>query len=182
MEESIFAALAILFGLREGISQESLLAKRLTLTIDLGLLYIVNLVEPLNTVKEKGLQVQSTLERGKDYVGVGVGAVIVEDQQILLIKRLKPPEAGYWAIQGGAVEFGETIEHAIKREVKEELDVESDIVTLLGVTDHILPAEGVHWVAPVFLIKITGTPAMLKPTSTVASSGSPLRICLNRLH
>jgi len=104
------------------------------------------------------LQVQSTLERGKDYIGVGVGAVIVEDQKILLIKRLKPPEADYWAIQGGAVEFGETIEHAIKREVKEELGVESEIVTLLGVTDHILPAEGVHWVAPVFLVKITGIP------------------------
>lgn len=70
-----------------------------------------------------------------------------------------PPEAGYWAIQGGAVEFGETIEAAIKREVKEELGVESEVVTLLGVTDHILPDEEVHWVAPVFLMKITaGTP------------------------
>lgn len=105
------------------------------------------------------MQVQSALKRGKDYIGVGVGAVIFEQNKILLIKRMVPPEAGYWAIQGGAVEFGETIEAAIRREVQEELGVESEVVTMLGVTDHILPDEGVHWVAPVFLMKITaGTP------------------------
>jgi ADP-ribose pyrophosphatase YjhB (NUDIX family) len=84
-----------------------------------------------------------------------VGAVIFENNQILLIERLRPPEAGCWAIQVGAVEFGETIQDAIKREVQEELGVTSEIVTLLGVTDHILPDEGVHWVAPVFLVAVT---------------------------
>jgi 8-oxo-dGTP diphosphatase len=110
------------------------------------------------------LQVQSTLTKGKDYIGVGVGAVFFTNDQILLLKRLTAPEIGFWAIQGGSVEFGETIEAAIHREVWEELGVESEIITLLGVTNHILPDEGQHWVAPVFLMQITaGTPQNMEP-------------------
>ncbi len=110
------------------------------------------------------MQVQSMLTKGKDYIGVGVGAVIFDHDQILLLKRLNAPEIGYWAIQGGSVEFGETIEAAIQREVWEELGVESEIVTLLGVTNHILPDEEQHWVAPVFLMRITsGTPQNMEP-------------------
>jgi ADP-ribose pyrophosphatase len=93
-------------------------------------------------------------ERGKAYIGVGVGALIVEVERVLLLRRLTPPEAGCWGIQGGAVEFGETVEEALVREVREELDVEIEIVAPLGVTDHILPDEGTHWVSPVFLVRI----------------------------
>ncbi len=97
---------------------------------------------------------QTNFIKGKDYIGVGVGAVIFERNQILLLKRLKEPEVGYWSIPGGAIEFGETIEEAVKRELQEELAAEVDIVTLLGVTNHILPEEKLHWVSPVFLVKI----------------------------
>ncbi|MBD2020962.1 NUDIX domain-containing protein [Leptolyngbya sp. FACHB-36] len=103
-------------------------------------------------------------QKGKDYIGVGVGAVIVEHDRILLLKRLKEPEAGCWSIQGGAVEFGETIENAIRREVKEELSVDCEILRLLGVVNHILPEAAVHWVAPVFLVKIiAGIPKNMEP-------------------
>ena len=107
-----------------------------------------------------------TLEptQGKDYVGVGVGAVIVQDGSVLLLKRRKPPEAGCWGIQGGAVEFGETLESAVKREIVEELGVEIAVKRLLGVTDHILPDERVHWVSPVFEVEIVaGKPSNLEP-------------------
>jgi 8-oxo-dGTP diphosphatase len=105
------------------------------------------------------MKYQSNLIKGKDYIGVGVGAIIFEQDQVLLVKRLKEPEAGCWSIPGGAVEFGETIEDAIKRELKEELSIDSEIITLLGVTNHILPQAGTHWVSPVFLVKIiSGTP------------------------
>ena len=104
-------------------------------------------------------------QQGKDYIGVGVGAIIVQAGKVLLLKRCKPPEAGCWGIQGGALEFGETLEHAVHREVKEELGVEVVIERLLGVTDHILPDERVHWVAPVFEVKIVaGVPENLEPT------------------
>jgi len=94
------------------------------------------------------------LEKGRDYLGVGVGAIVVDRGRVLLLKRRKEPEAGCWGIQGGAVEFGEPIEDAVKRELKEELSVEVELVALLGVTDHILPHAGVHWVSPVFLARI----------------------------
>jgi 8-oxo-dGTP diphosphatase len=105
------------------------------------------------------------LKKGQDYIGVGVGAVILQHEHILLLQRLKEPEAGCWGIAGGAVEFGETIEAAIVREVREELAIEAQIITLLGVTNHILPMANVHWIAPIFLMKITaGTPENLEPT------------------
>jgi 8-oxo-dGTP diphosphatase len=105
---------------------------------------------------------------GKDYIGVGVGAVIVNDSgEILLLKRMKDPEKGYWSIPGGTVEFGETIEETIIREVFEEIGVTIEIITLLGITNHIIPNEGVHWVAPAFLVKIThgGIPENKEPQS-----------------
>ena len=84
------------------------------------------------------------MEKGRDYIRVGVGAIVVDRGRVLLLKRRKEPEAGCWGIQGGAVEFGEPIEDAVKRELKEELSVEVDLVALLSVTDHILPHAGVH--------------------------------------
>lgn len=101
---------------------------------------------------------------GKDHVGVGVGAIVVEGRRVLLLKRKREPEAGLWGIQGGAVEFGERVEQAVKRELAEELGVRCEIVRLLGVTDHILPEDGVHWVSPVFLVRIaSGTPKNAEP-------------------
>lgn len=97
------------------------------------------------------------MEKGKDYIGVGVGAVILnENNEILLLLRQRPPEAGYWSIPGGKVEFFDTIEDSIIREVKEEVDVDIKIISLIGVTNHIVKKEGVHWVAPTFLTKIVG--------------------------
>lgn len=96
------------------------------------------------------------MEKGKDYIGVGVGAVILnEKRQILLLLRERSPEKGCWCIPGGKVEFGETIEDAIKREVKEEVNVDVQIIKLIGVTNHIVLKEEVHWVAPTFLTKVT---------------------------
>lgn len=87
---------------------------------------------------------------------VGVGAVILSEdhQSILLVKRKKAPEAGYWSLPGGKVDYMETIETAIIREIKEELNVDIIIEKLLCVTDHILPEEKAHWVAPTFLTSI----------------------------
>ena len=87
---------------------------------------------------------------------VGVGALILDDsKRVLLMLRKKPPEANNWSIAGGRVEFMESIETAITREVKEELGVDVEVLELLCVTNHILPEENAHWVAPAFLVRIT---------------------------
>lgn len=105
------------------------------------------------------------MKRGKDYIGVGVGAVIINDSnEILLLLRSKEPEVGRWTIPGGTVEFFETVENAIIREVKEEIDITVKIVDLLGVTNHIVHNEGLHWVSPAFLVNIeAGTPKNMEP-------------------
>ncbi len=109
----------------------------------------------------------SRIRMGIDCIGVGVGALIMNQQnRILLTKRgpLAKNEVGTWEIPGGAVEFGETLEKALKREVKEELGIEIEIVELLQVCDHILTKEGQHWVSPSYICKITkGTPQNLEP-------------------
>jgi ADP-ribose pyrophosphatase YjhB (NUDIX family) len=60
--------------------------------------------------------------------------VLIEDNkgQILLTKRAKPPEAGYWDVPGGIMEAGETLESSAKREVKEETNLEIKLGDFLG--------------------------------------------------
>ena len=108
------------------------------------------------------------LKKGKDYIGVGAGAVIMNDNdEILMLLRNKEPEAACWSIPGGAVEFFETLEDAIVREVKEEVGVTAEVVDFLGVTNHIIPEEGLHWVTTPFLVKIKeGVPTKFRTTKT----------------
>lgn len=58
---------------------------------------------------------------------VGVGAVIVEDGRILLVKRGKPPAEGLWAVPGGRVEPDETVREAVVREAAEETGLEVEV-------------------------------------------------------
>ncbi|MGQ9679242.1 MAG: NUDIX hydrolase [Candidatus Bathyarchaeia archaeon] len=67
----------------------------------------------------------------------GVAAVIISNDAILLVKRGHEPSKGVWGLPGGVVELGETIEEAVRREVKEETGVEVSPVRLLTVLDSI---------------------------------------------
>ena len=51
---------------------------------------------------------------------VAVGAVVIKDGAILLVKRGQAPSSGKWAIPGGSVELGETLQQAAEREIREE--------------------------------------------------------------
>lgn len=104
--------------------------------------------------------------QGKDYIGVGCGAFILNDKgQLLLQLRNKAPEKEYWSIPGGRVELFETFENAVKREVKEETGAEVEVIRLLGICDHIIKSEERHWVSPSYLCKITeGEPKIMEPT------------------
>lgn len=87
---------------------------------------------------------------------VGVGAAIIDDnRRILLVLRKKAPEAGCWSLPGGKVDYMETIEDTVIREIKEELNIDIVIDCLLCVTNHIVQAENVHWVAPTFIAHIS---------------------------
>lgn len=107
------------------------------------------------------------MKRGIDYIGVGVGALIINGQgQLFLSKRgpLAKNERGLWEFPGGSVEFGETLEHALKREMQEEYDIEIEVGELLDVVDHILPEEGQHWVSPTYICRIkSGIPQIMEP-------------------
>jgi 8-oxo-dGTP diphosphatase len=61
------------------------------------------------------------------------GIVVRRTGSIVLIKRKRPPYEGYWALPGGLVEYGETVEEAVVREVKEETGLEVDVKGLVGV-------------------------------------------------
>ncbi len=66
-----------------------------------------------------------------------VGAVIVHQGKVLLIKRAKDPSRGYWSIPGGVIELGEKAREAVKREVKEECGIEVEVGPVLEVVDSI---------------------------------------------
>ena len=66
---------------------------------------------------------------------VGVGAVVVEDDRVLLVQRAREPGLGLWSIPGGAVELGETIAQAAVREVREECHIEVEPGGVLSTHD-----------------------------------------------
>ncbi|KPL91663.1 NUDIX hydrolase [Herpetosiphon geysericola] len=55
---------------------------------------------------------------------IGVSVMVWHAQRVLLIKRSKEPLAGQWSVPGGAIELGEPIEAAARREIREECNVE----------------------------------------------------------
>jgi 8-oxo-dGTP diphosphatase len=67
----------------------------------------------------------------------GIGAVIIHDGKILLVKRGSEPGKGKWSIPGGIVELGETVEETTVREVKEETGLDVEVEDLIDVVDNL---------------------------------------------
>lgn len=72
-----------------------------------------------------------------DAPRVGVGAVILDGDRVLLVKRGQPPSQGKWSVPGGLVHLGERIEDAVRREVLEECGVRVRLLGLCGVIDRV---------------------------------------------
>lgn len=68
---------------------------------------------------------------------VGVGAVVVDDDRVLLVKRAHPPLAGEWSLPGGVIEVGETLSAALQREVLEETGLVVEVGPVVEVLDRI---------------------------------------------
>lgn len=68
---------------------------------------------------------------------VGVGVVVFRGDNVLLVRRGKPPRQGQWSLPGGAQHVGETVEQAARREVREETGLDVRLTGLVDVLDFI---------------------------------------------
>jgi 8-oxo-dGTP diphosphatase len=75
-----------------------------------------------------------------------VGVVCLRGDEVLLIRRGRPPRAGQWSLPGGRIEPGERAIEAGLRELMEETGVSAEILGLIDVVDGLFPADHRHYV------------------------------------
>ncbi|WXG42537.1 MAG: NUDIX hydrolase [Promethearchaeati archaeon SRVP18_Atabeyarchaeia-1] len=102
---------------------------------------------------------------------------------VVLVKRRNPPFKGEWAIPGGFVEYGETVEAAAKREAKEETGLEVELIKIIGVySDPNRDPRG-HTVTICFLARQVGgelrADSDAESVRTFQSSSLPARLAFD---
>jgi ADP-ribose pyrophosphatase YjhB (NUDIX family) len=106
---------------------------------------------------------------------LGCGAIILRDDQVLLIQRRRAPEVGHWGLPGGKVDWLEPVEETVRREIREELDIGLGDLELLCVVDQIDAEAETHWVAPVYIaLSHRGEPRLMEPEKHAAYGWFPL--------
>ncbi|XP_072423779.1 8-oxo-dGDP phosphatase NUDT18 isoform X2 [Chiloscyllium punctatum] len=117
-------------------------------------------------LKGEGIEVQGYDSPLEDVVPVTVrktvcyivAAVILNEQEVVMMQEAKPDCYGKWYLPAGRIEQNETIVQAVKREVLEETGLECEPSTLLSVEE-----RGPRWIRFVFMARVTG--GTLKSTS-----------------
>lgn len=100
---------------------------------------------------------------------LAVGGIVVKDGCVLLIRRGKEPSYGLWSIPGGAVELGEELRAATRREVREECGIEIDVTDIVELLERVVRDSDdriqYHYVLIDYLARwVSGDPA---PSSDV---------------
>jgi ADP-ribose pyrophosphatase YjhB (NUDIX family) len=100
-----------------------------------------------------------------DAPRVGVGAVVLDGDRVLLVQRGRPPGQGRWSLPGGLLDLGERLEEAVAREVEEECGLRVRVLGLCGVIDRIVaggadgegpPPVRYHWVIVDYVAAVIG--------------------------
>lgn len=89
----------------------------------------------------------------------GVGAVVVDEGRVLLVRRGAEPLKGQWSLPGGLIELGESLSDAIIREVREETGLTVEPIELIELLDRIHRQEErvrYHYVIADYLCRVVG--------------------------
>ena len=86
------------------------------------------------------------MKESSENVKVGVGVIVVRDKHVLLGERTGSLGGGTWALPGGHLKFGETIESCAKREVFEETGLTIEAIRQVAFTNDFFETEHKHYV------------------------------------
>ena len=118
---------------------------------------------------------------------VGDGAVVLDGDRVLLVKRGNEPLKGEWSLPGGAVEIGETLETALVREIREETGLDVDVGPMVDVLDrlrydpdgrvkyHYVPIFCAARAAACCAARLTPRPPSGRRSTTSCGTDSPTR-------
>ena len=90
---------------------------------------------------------------------VGVGAVVVHEGRVLLVRRGNEPLKGHWTLPGGLLELGESVVEGVARETREETGLIVEPIELVELIDRIHRDSGrvrYHYVIADYLCRVTG--------------------------
>ena len=90
---------------------------------------------------------------------LSVGAVVVQNGRVLLVRRGREPLKGHWTLPGGMLELGESLAAGTIREVREETGLDVGVIELIELVDRIVREEGrvrYHYVIADYLCRVTG--------------------------
>ncbi len=114
------------------------------------------------------------MKPGRDCIGIGVGAVVQDAEGRVFLAQRGPEarnERGLWEFPGGEVGYSESLEAAIRREITEEYGMTIEVTAQLGAFDHILAAEGQHWVSVTYLARATGGEPVIREPGKCSQIG-----------
>lgn len=90
----------------------------------------------------------------------GVGAIVLQQDEVLLVRRGTAPQEGLWSLPGGALELGESLHQAVRREVLEETGLDVRVLEFAGAFERITTdsygAVQYHYVLLDYLCEIVG--------------------------